>query len=78
MNITLRFISLLTALSFVLISGCATVSRESTAPMERQDRSESRTQEREHMTPSPSVKGEMEEVNQQQKSKGSDDMERLD
>lgn len=76
MNIKKRFIVIVTAFILAVISGCATVSRESSAPMERQDQSQ--TQQREKMAPSPSVTGEMEEVEQQKKNKGSDDMERLD
>lgn len=76
MNIKKRFIVIITAFILAVISGCATVSRESSAPMERQDQSQ--TQQREKMAPSPSVIGEMEEAEQQKKNKGSDDMERLD
>lgn len=77
MNIKQRFTSLLAALiimsGIVLGSGCSSVAPESNAPMERED---SQTQKREQS--SPSIKGEMEDVQQQKKSKGSDDMERLD
>ncbi len=74
MSFKQRFILIVTAFVFVLMSGCATVSRESYEPMERQDRDQSQTQEQS----SPSINGEMEEVEQQKKNKGSDDMERLD
>lgn len=74
MNIEKRLIVIITAFILVLISGCATVSRESNAPMERQERDQSQTQQQ----PSPSITGEMEDAEQQKKNKGSDDMERLD
>ncbi len=79
MNIKQRFISLLTALIFVLASGCSSVPPESPAPIAKQKKEQAQeaaqeqTQDMESLNPSPSING-MEE----RKSKGSDDMERLD
>ena len=76
MNIKQRFISLLTALIFVLASGCSSVAPESPVPMAKQkkEQAQEQPQSQESLNPSPSIMDEMEE----RKSSGSDDMERLD
>ena len=75
MSIKQRISSVLAALIFILASGCSTVGPASDAPMVSQK--QEKAQERESLVPSPSSKGEMDDV-ERQKSKESDDMERLD
>ena len=76
MNIKQGFIALLTALIFVLASGCSSAPPESPAPMVKQkkEQAQEQPQSQESLNPSPSIMDGMEE----RKSNGSDDMERLD
>jgi len=80
MNIKQGFIALLTALIFVLASGCSSAPPESPAPMvkqkkeQAQEAAQEQPQSQESLNPSPSIMDGMEE----RKSNGSDDMERLD